>query len=365
LAHTGKIIGALVIEQIESDIPRDILAPRLDLVYEHSARALSNSIDHNSLFLMPVWRAIGKSRWVVEARTLPRTVMITASILIALIAGIAIPANFDMRAKGTLEPVNKQDIHAPMPGEVRNVLFDNGTVVKAGEPLLVMRNPELEIKKKEIEGQWKATVESLNSIAQQLQNPVGSLSVQERARMEAERAKLRPQVKSLEEQLDLINKRVEQLTIRSPISGKIITWDAKKQLQNRPVETGQVLMTVVAADTDYEVVLFMPERRLGHVHSFRDKLKAKDENDDLKVDFISLTDPGVNHSGKVLHVNPTAEPHEEHGNAVRIRVQPNEQLVNPRPGATVTANVHCGRAPWLWAKLHEAWEWLEASPIIF
>src|SRR6476660_2599553 len=77
LAHTGQIIGAMVIEQIESDIPRDILAPRLDLVYEHSARALSNSIDHHSLFLMPVWRAIGKSRWVVEARKLPKTVTMT------------------------------------------------------------------------------------------------------------------------------------------------------------------------------------------------------------------------------------------------------------------------------------------------
>src|SRR5207237_1576888 len=34
LSHTGKIIGSLIIEQIESDIPRDLLAPRLDLVYE-------------------------------------------------------------------------------------------------------------------------------------------------------------------------------------------------------------------------------------------------------------------------------------------------------------------------------------------
>ena len=78
-----------------------------------------------------------------------------------------------------------------------------------------------------------------------------------------------------------------------------------------------------------------------------------------------MTDPGVTHSGHVLHVNPTAEPHEEHGNMVRIRVQPDEALKNPRPGATVTANVHCGRAPWLWAKLHEAWEWLETSPVMF
>ena len=64
----GQIVGALIIEQIESEIPREILAPRLDLVYEHSARALSNALDHNSLFLMPVWRTIGKSRWLVQAR---------------------------------------------------------------------------------------------------------------------------------------------------------------------------------------------------------------------------------------------------------------------------------------------------------
>ena len=44
-----------------------------------------------------------------------------------------------------------------------------------------------------------------------------------------------------------------------------------------------------------------------------------------------------------MHVNPTAEPHEEHGNMVRIRVEPDEELTSPRPGATVTANVHCGR----------------------
>src|SRR5262245_49815484 len=90
--HTGQIIGALIIEQIESDIPRDILAPRLDLVYEHSARALSNAIDHNTLFLMPLWRAIGKSKVLVQARMLPRTLTIAGGIVLGLIASIAIPS---------------------------------------------------------------------------------------------------------------------------------------------------------------------------------------------------------------------------------------------------------------------------------
>lgn len=365
LSHTGKIIGALIIEQIESDIPRDILAPRLDLVYEHSARALSNAIDHNSLFLMPVWRAIGKSRWVVEARTLPKTLMITGAVLVLLLAGILIPSNFDMRAKGALQPVKKQDIFSPMPGEIIDILVDNGDKVNAGDVIARMRNPELEIKKREIEGQFNAANEALIAVIQQLTSPNPSLSPQERIRMEAEEAKLRPQVKSAGEQLELVRERVEKLIIKSPISGQIITWDVKKNLQNRPVETGQILLTIAAADTDYEVELFMPERRIGHLHRARDPLLKKDPPEDLKVDFISMYNPGVKHTGRVIQVNPTAEPHEEHGNMVRIRVQPDDKLLNPRPGATVTANVHCGRAPWLWAKLHEAWEWLQASPVMF
>jgi biotin carboxyl carrier protein len=361
LSHTGKIIGALVIEQIESDIPRDILAPRLDLVYEHSARALTNSIDHNSLFLMPVWRTIGKSRWVVEARTLPKTIMITATVLVLLLAGLVIPANFDMKAKGTLQPVKKQEIFAPMPGEVIDILVDNGDRVQAGDVIARMRNPELEIKKQEIEGQYKSANEQFMAVMNQLTSPSQPLTNAERIRLEGDQAKLRPQVKYAEEQLRLIKERVEKLTIKSPIAGQVITWDVKKQLQNRPVETGQVLLTIAAADTDYEVELKMPERRIGHLHRYRDRVKSADSNNDLKVDFISMYNPGVKHHGQVIQVNPTAEPDEEHGNMVRIRVQPDEKLLNPRPGATVTANVHCGRAPWLWAKLHEAYEWLQAA----
>jgi len=361
LSHTGKIIGALVIEQIESEIPREILAPRLDLVYEHGARALSNAIDHNSLFLMPVWRAIGKARWVVEARTLPKTVTITAAVILLLLAGILIPSNFDMRAKGALLPLIKQEVFAPIAGDVKAINVDNGDHVKKGDVLLEMRNPDLEIKKKEIEGQHNAANESLMAATQQLTSPSVRLTPQERVRTEAEQAKLRETVKTYREQLELVNLRVEELIVRSPIDGQVMTWDVKKNLQNRPVETGQVLMTIAAAGTDYEVELFMPERRVGHLHRHQEKLSKLDPPQELTADFITMTDTGTTHTGIVSKVNPTAESHEEHGNMVRVRIKPDQPIVNARPGATVTANVHCGRSSWLWAKLHEAWEWAEAN----
>jgi hypothetical protein len=131
------------------------------------------------------------------------------------------------------------------------------------------------------------------------------------------------------------------------------------------VETGQALLTIAADATDYEVELYMPERRIGHLHRWRDALKEKNPSDDVKVDFISMTEPGTTHAGRIIQVNPMAESHEEHGNMIRVRVQPEGELRNPRPGTTVTANVHCGKASFLWAKLHEAWEWLETSPLFF
>jgi multidrug resistance efflux pump len=242
------------------------------------------------------------------------------------------------------------------------VVVDNGSKVNKGDVLIQMRNPNLEIQKKDIDGKHSAAKEQLSSALHQLTAPNSGLSTQEKARLEGELAKLRIDVESLRQQLEVVNDQVEKLIVRSPLAGQVITWDVKRTLQNRPVEMGQVLMTIAAADTDYDVELKMPERRVGHVQRFRERFKSMNPDTDLGVEFITMTNPGVTHTGRVIQVNPTAEPDEEHGNMVRIRVQPDDQThLEARPGASVTANVHCGKAPWLWAKLHEAWEWLEAN----
>jgi hypothetical protein len=216
-----------------------------------------------------------------------------------------------------------------------------------------------------MEGEYNSALEKLSSIIQQLARPITPQNQSQRGQLMGEKATLEVQVEWLRKQREIIDERVEKLTVRAPFAGRVMTWDVKRQLQNRPVDMGQILMTIAAADTDYVVDLYMPERRMGHVHQARDQLKSEDPDSDLGVEFVSMTDPGMQHTGRVIHVNPTAEPHEEQGNVVRIRVQPDKELKDARPGATVTANVHCGRAPWLWAKLHEAWEWLETSPVMF
>ena len=360
-AHTGQIVGALIIEQIESDIPREILAPRLDLVYEHSARALSNAIDHNSLFLMPVWRTIGKSAWVVQARTLPKTVSIAAAVGLVLLAMIVVPWNYRMSAKGALEPKQKSDIFAPMPGDIIKINVDHGTNVREGDELIVLRNPDLELRLKEAEGHLNAATQRSSGLQTQYSNSSQKATELDRSKLLVELKEAQVTVAVQREQVRLLLARQEQLKVRSPIAGKVITWDAMRLLRNRPVETGQVLLTVAAADSDYEIKLFMPEKRSQKVASHRAALKADDSKAELKVEYILMTEPGRTYYGKVAEVSDTTESHEEHGNVVPIRVIPDEQITAGRPGATVSAYVHCGRRPLGWCLLHEAWEWLEAN----
>jgi multidrug efflux pump subunit AcrA (membrane-fusion protein) len=259
--------------------------------------------------------------------------------------------------------VVKRDVFASMPGQVIEVLADNGQDVAEGEPLVKLQNPDLAIKVKQVEGELNAAIEELNGIRSRLTDASrsGPGSSQERARDEGQFARVQVQVNSLRQQLALLAKREDQLTVKSPIAGRVITWEAKKVLQNRPVETGQVLMTVAAKDSDYEIELFMPERRARHLAIARDKVKAQNPDAELDVDFILLTDPGHTRTGKIVEVMGATESHEEQGNVVRVRVKPDEPIVSGRPGATVTADVHCGWAPLGWSLLHEAWEWLEAN----
>jgi multidrug efflux pump subunit AcrA (membrane-fusion protein) len=362
-APTGEIVGALIIEQIESDIPREVLNPRLDLVYEHSSRALSNALDHNSLFLMPLWRAIGKSKWVVQARTLPKTIAITAAVLIALIASIAVPWDFDMRAKGALQPVTKSNVYAPEDCRVAEVTVESNDQVTEGQVLAILESDELKQQINKVEGDLAGAKEQVSSLFKQVLAGQGRMTEAERERVRLEYNIAVQKAKNAQDELKILNKRQDALTVRSPIAGRIVTWEVKRTLERRPVGVGQVLMTVAAEGTDYEVELYMPERRVKHLSSYRYQVKQRDPTADLDVDFILMTDPGVYYKGKIAEVNPAAEPDQDHGNMVRIKIipDPNNPVKNPLPGTTVTADVHCGKAPFLYSMLHEAWEWLEAN----
>jgi hypothetical protein len=354
--ESNEIIGALVIEQIETDLPREILAPRVDLVYEHAARALSNTVTHNSLFLLPVWRTLGKSTAVVKARNLPKT--LTALLAIALLIGVMffIPVDFKLAADGTLEPVVKKDVFAAVAGTVDKVLVEDQKLVQKGEVLVITRNAELVVELQKLQGEQMAAQQRLNAVREAMNTP--RLTEDERVKLAGQKLELVEQLKSLEKQIEAREEQKEQLVLKAPITGRVmLSWDVERSLDGRKLEAGQMIMSIADPTGDWQLELLMPERRIGHVN------KARQSEPELPVDYVLATDARRRLHGKVQYVDQVTRVHGDVGHSVLVRVEIDEKDVadNLRPGAKVHARVTSGRSSLGYRLFHEVIAWVQTK----
>jgi len=356
-AHRGEVIGALIVEQIESNIPPDIFHARCDLVYEHGTRALANSMAHSNLFLMPLWRALGRATWVLRARTLPKTVAVLTLITAIVLGLIFIPKNFNLEAEGTLTPEIRREVFAPIDGEVIEVLVDHNKPVKKGQELIRLRNRDMEIQVTDVEGQIQTTLAEAIRVDGQL-NYRDRLEDAERRALEGEKGELQTKLSVLKAKRDLLLERADQLIVRSPIDGVVTSWDVEKMLRSRPISTGQVLLEVADLSQPLFLKLELPEKREGHL----DKYIVETNKDILDVSYILATDPDVELDAKlaVTDISARAEPNEEHGAVILMEAIPDQEKLRellPRPGAKVIAKVHCGRRASGFVFFHEILEW--------
>jgi len=372
-APRGEILGALVVEQITEQALAPGMQRRVEVVRDHSALALTNAIEHHSLFLMPVWRLLGKSRAVVALRNLPKTLAVLAILLGGLIALFLWPKEFTLESHGSLEPVVKQEVFAEQTGIVTKIdELQHGNTVRAGQQLAVLTSRELEAEISSTQGE----IESLEKVVQSVNNAlrVSGVPEIEKARLTGERAKTQAQIQTLLARKKILEDQQQQLVVISPIDGILTTWDVRNKLINRPVERGQKLMTIADPSKDWQLELRMPEDRMGHILSARRQLQAKTPagapKPDLRVTFILKTHPDLELTGTIKDIHTIAEVQGEEGNIVLIKVavdaaKMRELGINDlRPGASVIAKVHCGKTSVGYAWFHDVIAFVQ-SRILF
>lgn len=266
-------IGALIVEQIEDSRLAPNMVHRAEVVRQHSSAALANALEHQNLFLMPVWRALGKTRWVLEARTLPKTIAISAAVLVLLLILAIWPASFTMESKGTLEPVLRQDVFAGIDGVVDDLKVKHGQEVAKGQLLAKLRNTDLEVALADIQGQRMATTEELLSL--QRASVAARLTTEERLRISGKLAEVKQKLASLDSQWALYKTKQLELNITSPMNGEVITWDLRDRLITRPVQLGQILMRVADPSGQWQLELKMPENRMGPIVEYQKEMYAE------------------------------------------------------------------------------------------
>jgi multidrug efflux pump subunit AcrA (membrane-fusion protein) len=367
----GEVVGALIVEQIEDARGRDNFSQCVDIVREHGALALSNAVAHNSVFLMPVWRTLGKMRWFVQAKRLPKTIIVSAIVLVALVVMIAVPVPFNLKGKAELQPVQRRDVFVATPGRVVDVRRKHGDPVKEGDPLVVLENFVLDAQLAEAIGELRVAKQQLQNYRSQSINREAGMSAGDRNVVAGRIAEVQQRMTSLEKKCEILREKQDQLTIRSPISGEVISWNNERKLQNRTVNAGEALMTVANANGDWELEVFMPEKRMGHVERHLRKLQERNERtgktERLEVKYVLATNPGRSLTGNVIDIHESTEMHDEKGQSVRIRVEIDEKGINKeekRPGASASAKVRCGWAPMAYTWFHEAMEFIQ-SRVLF
>lgn len=384
-----KLIGGLIIEHFTDDWDVTIYKPLIQTAAKHSANAYSNALNLESLFLYPVWRTLGRTKFATTARNLPISISILIGVLILVACLIFVPREFKVVANGSMVPEKIQYVFAPGNGKVVRIVNEGTRLVESQgdqqsdgqsndqnvgqiaaqnieeiDPALIYsRNgkfelgqivdPELEERRTDAKGK----IEELKArIADRERGFAGSRRDDEPTGESL--SELNSQLKSRQESLALIEKQIANLRLTSSLPGQVLTHSTRDKFLGRPVTEGALLLEIGDVDGDWIVELKMPDDRIGHILNAQRRLR-----EELDVTFVLSTDPSKSFSGTIINVARATEVDQEKGQTVLIKVKidgdVNKSLLRAR--AQVIGKVHCGQRSLGYVWFHQIGEFMQKN----
>lgn len=333
-----KAVGMLVVESFQggTEAADESEMTRLACL---AAVAVRNANEYGSLPLLSLsrWtrRAIVRSRFRQQRRLIPAAFVVASALAIALI-----PADVRVDAQGDAWPQIRRDLYAPSDGEVVSVARQHDDRVDRGDTLVVLRSPDLDVEMQRLRGEFQTTQKKLLAIASaRLQTDDDAAGNRSSGQLAAEEQELKQLLQSQSKQMDLLRRQQNLLQVKSPIAGRLLTWDPEQKLENRPVERGQRLVTVADESGPWILELTVPELQVRHLLE-----RAENSDEPLAVRFTLAADRATRFSGKLRDIAKRIEVGENRRSHVRVTVAV-ESAARPhlRPGAAVFAKIHCGR----------------------
>jgi multidrug efflux pump subunit AcrA (membrane-fusion protein) len=335
-------IGALIFEQMTDDRWSETLRRRAETVVQFATPAIAHAVEHDRIVLRQLWTWLGNWRQRLDASMRLQLGAAAAAVATFTLLLALIPANFEVAARGKLQPSQRWEIFAPQAGTVLNVPVRHGTTVAPGDLLVQLSNTEIEVQLTELLGRQRVAQEQLDACQRALldsgRGGKPRLSAGDESRLGGEVLQLRQTLAGVSKEIQLVREKQASLAVRAEHAGEVVTWQVEQLLLRRPVQPGQALLTVVDPSGPWELELYLPERRLRHVDAHASS------DDELQVTFMLSTLPGREFSGHMVEIERSAEVRGEEGNTVLVRVAIDTADLPPlRSDTTVTARLHCGR----------------------
>ena len=283
------------------------------------------------------------------------TLSALAALAIAL-ALVLVKIDFEVEAPATLRPAIERDIFAAADGKVVDVRIHHGDRVSPGDVLAVIDDPELTLDAQRVEGEIETTRKRIEAIAvARTDRQVREEANNDKLPLSAEAEQLEMRLTSLQMQQQILKRRREALTLRSPIAGQVLTLDVQNLLQTRPVQRGQILFTVADTSAGWQLSADLPHDRIGHV------VAASQDDVNLPVRFRLAGDTEHTYRGYVESISTVAvlETADLDLDSPTFKVLVDveaDELATARPGMNAQVRILCGRRSLGYVWLHDIWE---------
>ena len=277
-----------------------------------------------------------------------------------LLTLLLLPVPFRVQAEGELLPHDVRDVFSTEVGTVGGIKVTSDALVHEGEVLLRVESPELQLEFERLQGRVLATQERLRSLrASRLLNSQESPdSTSTLPRIEE--AELQAELDGLIQQRSILTARIRQLDVTSPIDGLVLTWDVKRKLEERPVQPGQVLLTIANPDGSWEGHLRIPVKHLGYV---TDAQSAADGP--LPVELTSDAGQPIPVSAVLARISSSANQMDDGQSYVKaVVVITDGEIGDLRPGSTLRASIKCGRRALGFVWFHDVFAYLRMQTVM-
>ena len=257
------------------------------------------------------------------------TKVLALAALLAVLALIFLKGEYRVDAPFVLEATTRRVIPAPFDGYLEAVLVEPGSPVEANRTVL---------------GHLETTEVQLNLAAARAEREAylteAAAAMRDSKTAEEKVAQLK--AREVEAKIQLLERRIQQAAITSPIGGLVVSGDLKRQV-GAPVQTGQVLFEVAPLQGLY-AELSVPEDLIAEVR------------EDQRGELATASYPDRRIAFQVRRINPVAEVVNQR-NVFKVRVELGTTYRWMRPGMEGVAKVSVGprRYVWIWTRRLVNW----------
>lgn len=248
-------------------------------------------------------------------------------ILATILAGTAFyPVPFSLHPDCRTAPVQVHYTVARFDGFLKKVFVEPGDLVEEDTQLVLLDGRELDLELRSIEADSaKALKLRDNHLA------TGNAAAAQIGLLEYKR---------LQERAGLISMRQQQLSLRSPVEGIVLSGDIKRA-ERGPVTKGQVLFEIAPLDTVL-IELAIADADISYVQ----------QQAPVIVHFDAF--PGRSWHGEIEKISPKSELLQgENVFIVSFKAVNDERLL--QPGMLGQASVECDKKSLIWIYFHKPW----------